>query len=119
MDYLNLLSRRDFLKEAGLLGLVGTAHWAGGCESCQQQIQNRPTRKNIQELWNANHSDPVITTYKNAVAAMKALPSSDPRSWQAQALLHNKQVHPPELAVAAVASSLSAVSGAYLPEADG
>ena len=91
MDYLNLLSRRDFLKEAGLLGLVGTAYWAGGCESCQQQIQNRPTRKNIQELWNANHSDPVITTYKNAVAAMKALPSSDPRSWQAQALLHNNK----------------------------
>ncbi len=94
MQDLSFFSRRDFLKDAGLLSLAGAAFWAGGCESCQQQIQNRPTRKNIQTLWNANPSDPVITTYKNAVAAMKALPSSDPRSWEAQAQVHfNKCIH--------------------------
>ena len=94
MENLSLFSRRDFLKDVGLVSLTGAAFWAGGCESCQQQIQNRPTRKNIQELWNANHSDPVITTYKNAVAAMKALPSSDPRSWEGQAQIHlNKCIH--------------------------
>jgi len=91
MQTFNVFSRRDFLKEASALGLAGVSIWAGGCESCSQQIQNRPTRKNIQTLWNANPSDPIITTYKKAVAAMKALPSSDPRSWEAQAQIHNNK----------------------------
>ena len=94
MDDLSLFSRRDFLKDAGTLSLASLALWAGGCESCLQQIQNRPTRKNIQTLWNANPSDPIITTYKNAVTAMKALPASDPRSWEGQAQIHfNKCIH--------------------------
>src|SRR5207249_5514068 len=67
--------RRDFLKDAGALSMASLALWAGGIESCLQQIQNRPTRKNIQTLWNANPSDLVITTCKNAVTAMKALPA--------------------------------------------
>lgn len=91
MEDLSLFSRRDFLKDASVLGLASAAFWAGGCESCQQLIQNRPTRKNIQTLWSANPSDPVITTYKNAVAAMKALPTTDKRSWEAQAQLHNNK----------------------------
>jgi tyrosinase len=33
-------------------------------------------------------SDPIITTFKNAVQQMKALPSSNPSSWQAQANMH-------------------------------
>jgi tyrosinase len=91
---LGLFSRRDFLKEVAAVSAANLALWAGGCESCVQQIQSRPTRKNIQELWDNNHSDPVITTYKNAVAAMKALPSSDPRSWQGQMQIHlNKCIH--------------------------
>jgi tyrosinase len=91
---LSLFSRRDFFKEIAALGAANFAIWAGGCESCQQQIANRPTRKNIQELWDNNHSDPVITTYKNAVTAMKGLPSGDPRNWQNQALIHfNKCIH--------------------------
>ena len=72
----SLLSRRDFIRELGALSAASLTFWAGGCESCVRQIQNRPTRKNIQELWAANPSDPVISTYKNAVSAMKALPSS-------------------------------------------
>jgi tyrosinase len=94
MKDLRLYSRREFIRDASALGLASVAFWAGGCESCQQQIKNRPTRRNIQTLWNANPSDPVITTYKNAVAAMKALPTSDPRSWEAQAQIHfNKCIH--------------------------
>jgi len=94
MEDLSLFSRRDFLKELGAFSAANLALWAGGCESCSQQIQNRPTRKNIQNLWAANPSDPVITTYKNAVTAMKALPSSDPRSWEGQAQIHfNKCIH--------------------------
>ena len=90
----SLLSRRDFIRELGALTAASLSFWAGGCESCVRQIQNRPTRKNIQELWAANPSDPVISTYKNAVSAMKALPSSDPRSWEGQAQIHyNKCIH--------------------------
>ena len=87
-----LFSRREFLKGVGAVGAASLTLWAGGCESCiqqiQQEVQNRPTRKNIQTLWDASHSDPVITTYKNAVTKMKALPSSDPRNWQNQANIH-------------------------------
>lgn len=93
MGDVSLFSRRDFLKGLGALSAANLALWAGGCESClqqiQTQIQNRPTRKNIQTLWAANPSDPIITTYKAAVAAMKALPSSNPISWEAQAQIHN------------------------------
>jgi tyrosinase len=85
------LLRRDFLKEMGLLGVGGVALWAGGCESCQQQIQNRPTRRNIQNL---SPSDPIITTYKNGVSIMKGMPASNPLSWEGQANIHfNKCIH--------------------------
>lgn len=93
MDELELFSRRDFLSKAGAAVGASFALWAGGCESCSQQIHNRPTRRNIQEL-SLSPPDPIITTYTNAVAAMKALPASDPRSWQNQANLHfNKCTH--------------------------
>ncbi len=75
-------SRRDFVKGASAVGAVGVALWAGGCE----QIANRPTRRNISNLL---PSDPIIQTYKSAVAAMKALPSSNPLNWANQASIHN------------------------------
>jgi len=116
MEDLSLFSRRDFLKEVGVLSAASLALWAGGCESCVQQIQNRPTRKNIQNLWAANPSDPIITTYKNAVTAMKALPSSDPRSWEGQAQIHFNSVSIatgfgcPGIACTCFTSSVSAAS---------
>lgn len=81
----SFLSRRDFLKGAAAFGAANLALWTGGCESCVQQIQQRPTRRNIQNL---APNDPIINTYKAAVTAMKALPSSDPRSWEHQAQIH-------------------------------
>jgi tyrosinase len=98
MAEFNPFSRRDFLKGIGTLGVASLGMWAGGCDSCVQQIsneiKNRPTRKNIQKLWDANPSDPVITTYKAAVKAMKALPSSNPSSWEFQKNIHlNKCIH--------------------------
>lgn len=85
------LLRRDFLKEMGLLGVGGVALWAGGCESCQQLIQNRPTRRNIQNL---APSDPIIATYKNGVSIMKGMQASNPLSWEGQANIHfNKCIH--------------------------
>ena len=91
-DLLTLASRRDFLREISALGAASLALWSGGCESCLQQIEtevaNRPTRRNIQTVWDSNPSDPIITTYKAAVTAMRGLPSSDPRNWSNQANIH-------------------------------
>jgi tyrosinase len=92
----SLFSRREFIKGVGAFSAASATIWAGGCEACltqiQQQIANRPTRKNIQTLWDASHSDPVIATYKSAVQKMKALSSSDPSNplgWEFQAQIHN------------------------------
>ena len=79
------VSRREFLKKASAFGMMGAGFWLGGCEGCQQQIANRPTRRNIANLAT---NDPVIEAYKSAISAMKALPSSDPRNWTNQASIH-------------------------------
>jgi tyrosinase len=77
-------NRREFLKmsmlSAGALAI-------GGCsfESCQQQIANRPMRKDINSL---AANDPIIDAYKSAVTQMKSLQASDPLNWIAQANIH-------------------------------
>lgn len=83
MQDFNWFSRRDFLKG---LGLTSLAVATGACESCYNQIKNRPTRRNIANL---AANDPIIQTYKDAVSAMKALPASDGRNWTKQAEIHN------------------------------
>jgi len=83
MQEFNWFSRRDFLKG---LGLTSLAVATGACESCYNQIKNRPTRRNIANL---AANDPIIQTYKDAVSAMKALPASDGRNWTKQAEIHN------------------------------
>lgn len=85
---LSLFSRRDFLKGMGALSAASLTVWAGGCEACWQQIEHRPTRRNISNL---APTDPVIQTYKAAVAAMKALPTTDNRNWLNQANIHFNQ----------------------------
>jgi tyrosinase len=85
MEDLSLFSRRDFLRGAGALSAAALTLWAGGCEACLKQIQDRPIRKNIQNL---SPTDPIIQTYKAAVAAMKALPTTDNRNWLNQANIH-------------------------------
>jgi len=85
MENLNSISRRDVLKGLGALGVTGLSLWAGGCEACRKQIENRPTRRNIAGL---AANDPIIQAYKDAVTAMKALPAADPRNWTKQAEIH-------------------------------
>jgi tyrosinase len=43
-----------------------------------------------------NVFDPVITAYRKAVAAMRALPGTDPRSWTYQAAIHGTLAGPPQ-----------------------
>jgi tyrosinase len=78
----NWWSRRDFLKQATAMSSLILL---GGCESCRDRIENRPTRRNIANL---AANDPVVQAYKDGVQAMKNLPGSDPRSWTAQAQIH-------------------------------
>ena len=91
MEDLGFFNRRDFMKGAGALGITGIALWSGACESACKKIKERPTRRNISNL---AANDPIIQTYKDAVAAMKALPAADGRNWTKQAQIHNnKCVH--------------------------
>jgi tyrosinase len=79
------IGRRAFLRGTSL----GTASVAlGSCatlQQCQQQIANRPTRRNIDTL---AANDPILVAYRSAITQMKALPSSDPRNWDNQAQIH-------------------------------
>jgi tyrosinase len=76
------LTRRQFS--------LGSAALLTGCAStlkqCQQQIQNRPTRRNVAGMAT---NDPMLLAFRSAIQQMKALPSSDPRNWTNQASIHN------------------------------
>ncbi len=81
------LSRRDFLKLSAL-GAVGIA--LASCtkeqlEEILEKIKNRPVRRNINTMAD---DDPDLVSYRAAVTAMKALPSSDARNWTRQAEIH-------------------------------
>ena len=86
-------TRRDFVT---LLATGGSALTlsllTGGCESLKKAIENRPRRRCIVA------GDPLVAQdleyYAAAVAAMKALPNSDPRNWTAQAQIHLCDVEP-------------------------
>lgn len=79
-------SRRDFLRRtASLVAVAGVAPFLGACESCFERIRSRPIRRSLATL---APNDPIIETYRDAVAQMKALASTDRRSWQAQAQIH-------------------------------
>ena len=81
------LERRVFVKGIGYvtLGFL-LASFLGGCESCNEQIKNRPMRRRLRT--GSPEVDADIETYRQAVLAMKALPDSDPRSWVFQAGIH-------------------------------
>jgi tyrosinase len=80
------IGRRTFLRGTSL----GTATIAlGSCatlQQCQQQIANRPTRRNIDTL---QPNDPILVAYRSAITQMIALPMTDPRNWTRQARIHN------------------------------
>ena len=83
----HLPQRRAFLKGVGGaaagLFLVSTL---GGCESLLEAIRNRPVRKRLNATSAPVQAD--VQTYRAAVAAMQALPASDPRQWARQAGIH-------------------------------
>ncbi len=81
------MQRRVFVKGVGYVTLAFLLSTSlGGCESCNEQIKNRPIRRRLRT--GSAEVDADVETYRQAVAAMKALPASNPRSWAAQAAIH-------------------------------
>lgn len=79
-------TRRSFLRRTAAWGTVAAlAPLLGSCEACQEEIRNRPIRRSLATL---DPSDDIITMYRDAVAAMKALPAGDNRNWLRQAQIH-------------------------------
>ena len=83
----HLPQRRAFLKGVGgaAAGLF-LASTLGGCESLLEAIRNRPIRRRLNAVSAPVQAD--VQTYRAAVAAMQALPASDPRNWARQAGIH-------------------------------
>ena len=54
-------------------------------QSVQQDPATRPVRRSVTGM---DASSPILTAYQSAIAAMKALPSSDRRNWTNQARIH-------------------------------
>jgi tyrosinase len=95
-------SRRTFLKSLGIAAGAGLTFGSTACATLQEGAYDTPpdpeqddtcvcnqpavVRRNVATM---SASDPILVAYKDAVAQMKALPASDPRSWQAQATIHN------------------------------
>jgi len=90
-------SRRAFLKGLGLAAGAGLAlgstacpeyakpHEDGDGDACACNVP-AVVRRDVAGM---AANDPILVAYKDAVTQMKALPASDPRSWQAQASIHN------------------------------
>jgi tyrosinase len=81
------MTRRQLGVLAGLIGAggVGLACTEATIESLIEQIQNRPVRRNAN---NMAADDPTLVSYAAAIEAMQALPASDPRNWTRQAQIH-------------------------------
>lgn len=88
------ITRRHFLKTAGAAAsatLVGESLIG----STAAQAASSYVRRDIGLLAT---NDPIITSYRAAVKAMKALPATDPRSWTYQAAIHGTTTTPVQTA---------------------
>ena len=86
--WMRSVSRRGFLAGMALTPLLfalagcTTDAWA----AFFARIETRPVRRNINAM---TATDPIVNTYRDAVAAMKLLPSTDPWNRTNQAEIHN------------------------------
>jgi tyrosinase len=68
------------------LGVVG-APWSRPARAAAAPFVRR-------DIAGLTASDPVMTAWANGIAAMKALPATDPRSWTYQAAIHGSAASP-------------------------
>lgn len=83
---LSEVSRRVFIKGLGFVSIALITSTLGGCDALSDAIKNRPVRRRLRT--GSAEVDADIATYRDAVAAMKGLPSSNLTSWAAQAAIH-------------------------------
>lgn len=83
-----LISRRKFLETTGLAA-TATVVGASLLQARQGRAVSTYTRSNIATL---SATSSTIVSYKKAIAAMKALPDSNPLSWTYQAAIHGTTV---------------------------
>ncbi|HEX5965493.1 MAG TPA: tyrosinase family protein, partial [Pyrinomonadaceae bacterium] len=83
---LSEVSRRVFIKGLGFVSVALIVSTLGGCDGLSEAIKNRPVRRRLRT--GSAEVDADIATYRDAVAAMQLLPSSNPISWAAQATIH-------------------------------
>jgi tyrosinase len=76
-----MLSRREFVKGSAV-AVVAPIVFASGAKADSTPIVQRLDLTKLQP------TDPFFSKYADAVAKMHALPSSDPRNWRNQALIH-------------------------------
>ena len=79
--------RRKFIMDLSYtsLSLLASTMLLGGCEDILDSIANRPVRRMLRNTPEGNNARDI---YRQAVQAMKALPSSDKRNWTNQAHIH-------------------------------
>lgn len=78
------INRRDILKGGASMSGMAMLMATGGCEAIRDAIANRPIRHSASSALAATD----LAIYDDAVALMKGLSSSDPRSWDNQAQIH-------------------------------
>jgi len=86
LNPLNNSGRRVFIKGLGFVSIALLLGILGRPDKLVAQVENRPIRRRLRTGSPEVNAD--IQTYRQAVAAMKALPASDKRSWTAQARIH-------------------------------
>jgi hypothetical protein len=87
------LNRRNFCVTAGAASLALLAQSSFLAEP--SAASSLFVRRNVGGM---NAYDPVIVAYRKAVATMRALPATDPRSWSYQAAIHGTFTTPPQTA---------------------
>ena len=85
-------TRRRFLATAGAAASVAILKPSlfGGGHALAAPLVRR-------DIGGLTASDPIITSYRTAIAAMRALPNSNPRSWTYQAAIHGTTLPGPPL----------------------
>src|SRR5437879_6239931 len=86
-------TRRAFLKAAGVAASVATL---GRPLFGRSALAAAPAVRH--DVGGLSATDPIIVSYRKAIAAMKALPASDARNWAYQAAIHGTTVTPAQTA---------------------
>jgi len=89
----NRPGRRTFLRTAGAAASVA---FLGSWLFDDSLVIAAPYMR--RDVGGLSDADPLITSYRKAIKAMKSLSVTDPRSWAYQAAIHGTMASPPQMA---------------------